>query len=51
MKQDHRAPAARATFLLLPEAGVAGNSHMMMMDRNNLQVAAMLKKWLDDTVK
>src|SRR5262245_59275854 len=26
----------RATFLLLPDAGIAGNSHMMMMDKNNL---------------
>src|SRR5499426_2404868 len=31
-----------ATFLLLPEAGVAGNSHMMMMDKNNLQVAGLI---------
>jgi pimeloyl-ACP methyl ester carboxylesterase len=41
----------RAKFLLLPEAGVAGNSHMMMMDKNNLQVGTLIKKWLDDTVK
>ena len=26
----------RETFLLLPENGIAGNSHMMMMDKNNL---------------
>ena len=26
----------RATFLLLPEAGIPGNSHMLMMDKNNL---------------
>ena len=38
-------------LLLLPEAGVAGNSHMMMMDKNNLQVGAMIKKWLDGAVK
>jgi hypothetical protein len=28
-----------ARFLLLPEAGQKGNSHMMMMDKNNLAVA------------
>jgi pimeloyl-ACP methyl ester carboxylesterase len=41
----------RATFLLLPEAGIAGNSHMLMMDRNNLQVAALLNKWIGEQVK
>ena len=40
-----------ATFLLLPEAGIMGNSHMMMMDRNNLQVASLIRKWLTDTVR
>lgn len=38
----------RAQFLLLPEAGQHGNSHMMMMDRNNLVVAAMLQKWIGE---
>jgi pimeloyl-ACP methyl ester carboxylesterase len=38
----------RATFLLLPEAGIPGNSHMLMMDRNNLQIAALLRKWLEE---
>src|SRR5262249_23458428 len=40
-----------ATFLLLPEAGVAGNSHMMMMDKNNLQVAALIQKWIAETAR
>jgi hypothetical protein len=35
----------RAALLLLPEAGIKGNSHMMM-DKNNLQVADTLLKWL-----
>ncbi len=36
----------RATFMLLPEHGIAGNSHMMMMDKNNLQVADAIQKWI-----
>ena len=36
----------RGSFLLLPEAGLKGNSHMMMMDKNNLQVAALIRKWV-----
>ena len=32
--------------LLLPDAGVKGNSHMMMMDQNSDQVAALIQQWL-----
>jgi hypothetical protein len=30
----------------LPNVGMRGNSHMLMMDRNNLQVAALIQEWL-----
>ena len=30
----------------LPEIGIKGNSHMMMMDRNNLQIADLIEDWL-----
>jgi hypothetical protein len=26
--------------------GIRGNGHMLIMDRNNLQVAAVIQKWL-----
>jgi pimeloyl-ACP methyl ester carboxylesterase len=41
----------RATFLLLPEAGIPGNSHMMMMDRNNLQIAGLIRRWISENVR
>jgi len=31
-------PAARSRSVDLPNAGIRANSHMLMMDRNNLQV-------------
>ena len=31
----------------LPKAGIRGNSHMLMMDRNNLEVAALIQRWLE----
>jgi pimeloyl-ACP methyl ester carboxylesterase len=34
----------------LPEAGYIGNSHMLMMDRNNLEIADWILKWLDENV-
>ena len=40
-----------AKFLLLPEAGQKGNSHMLMMDRNNIQIADLVIGWLNDTIK
>ncbi len=30
----------------LPEIGIKGNSHMMMMDRNNMQIAQLINDWL-----
>ena len=38
-------------FLLLPEAGQKGNSHMMMMDKNNIQIADLVIGWINDTLK
>ena len=30
----------------LPDVGIKGNSHMMMMDRNSDEIAALIQKWL-----
>ncbi len=32
--------------LELPKAGLEGNSHMLMMDRNSNQVAGMIQEWM-----
>ena len=40
-----------STFVLLPELGINGNSHMIMMDKNNLQIADMIIAWLGSAVK
>ena len=39
---------AAREILILPEAGLKGNSHMMMMDRNNLQVADLIIGWIGE---
>ena len=36
----------KVEILDLPNAGIRGNSHMLMMDRNNLQVAGLIQDWL-----
>jgi pimeloyl-ACP methyl ester carboxylesterase len=39
-----------ATMLHLPDAGLKGNSHMFMLDKNNLQVADLFLKWIVQNV-
>lgn len=34
------------TVLQLPSVGLYGNSHMLMQDRNNLQIGKLLVKWV-----
>jgi hypothetical protein len=36
--------------LLLPEAGHKGNSHMLMMDKNNLAIADLIIGWIGESV-
>jgi len=39
------------TFIALPSLGITGNSHMFMQDNNNLQVADIIIKWINEHVK
>lgn len=39
------------TFVHLPELGIHGNTHMFMLDRNNLQIADILLGWIDTHVE
>jgi pimeloyl-ACP methyl ester carboxylesterase len=44
------AAGGKAELVLLPEIGIHGNTHMLMQDRNNLQVADWLIGWIDQHV-
>jgi hypothetical protein len=35
----------------LPDIGIKGNSHMVMEDKNNLEVADVLIKWIREHVE
>jgi hypothetical protein len=39
-----------AQLILLPDIGIHGNTHMMMQDRNNLDIADLILKWIDTHV-
>jgi hypothetical protein len=43
-----RTAGGKVDVVNLPETGIKGNSHMLMMDRNNAQVADLIQKWLAD---
>lgn len=38
------------SFIALPSVGLHGNSHMFMQDRNNLQVADVIIRWIENHV-
>jgi pimeloyl-ACP methyl ester carboxylesterase len=41
-----RAGGGTVDVINLPEQGIKGNSHMMMQDKNNAQIAEVIQKWL-----
>ncbi|MDR3564196.1 MAG: lysophospholipase [Negativicutes bacterium] len=45
------AAGGEAQILQLPEIGLHGNSHMMMQEKNNLQIADYLIKWIKEKVE
>ena len=38
------------TFISLPALGIKGNSHMFMQDKNNIEVADVIIKWINEHV-
>jgi hypothetical protein len=40
-----------AEMMSLPKMGIKGNSHMLMQDRNNLQLADLILDWIDGHVE
>jgi pimeloyl-ACP methyl ester carboxylesterase len=44
------AAGGKAEVLVLPEIGIAGNTHILMQDDNNLDIADILLDWIDKRV-
>jgi len=38
------------TWIKLADIGIHGNGHMMMLEKNNLEIGAVMSKWLDQTM-
>jgi len=39
----------KPSFIRLADLGIHGNSHVMMLEKNNKEIAAVIAKWLDET--
>ena len=40
-----------AEFVNLEDKGIKGNAHMMMIEKNNLEIAAFLHDWMKKKIK
>jgi pimeloyl-ACP methyl ester carboxylesterase len=40
----------RPTWIKLGDAGIHGNGHMMMLEKNNMEIAAVMARWLADAL-
>src|SRR3984957_13009724 len=40
----------KSTYLRLPDVGIHGNGHMMMLEKNNDAIAKVMADWLDRTL-
>ncbi len=38
------------TWIKLADAGIHGNGHMMMLEKNNADIAALMSRWVDKTL-
>ena len=41
----------RPTFIKLGDAGIRGNGHMLMLEKNSADIAGVLARWLSKTVR
>ncbi|MGP0075450.1 MAG: hypothetical protein ACLPWF_26340 [Bryobacteraceae bacterium] len=46
-----KAAGGDAQMMSLPKMGIKGNSHMLMQDKNNLQLADLILGWIDEHVE
>jgi pimeloyl-ACP methyl ester carboxylesterase len=45
-----RQAGVEPTFIRLADLGIRGNSHVMMLEKNNREIAAVIVRWLDQAL-
>ena len=38
------------TWIKLEDVGIHGNGHMMMLEKNNMEIAAVMSRWIEKTL-
>ena len=38
------------TWIKLADIGIHGNGHMMMLEKNNMEIAAVMSRWIEKTL-
>jgi hypothetical protein len=38
------------TWIKLADLGIHGNGHMMMLEKNNAEIAAVMSRWIEKTI-
>ena len=46
-----QARVATVRFIRLADVGIKGNGHMLMLEKNNLDIAAVAERWVRETVE
>jgi pimeloyl-ACP methyl ester carboxylesterase len=46
-----QARVSAVRFIRLSDVGIKGNGHMLMLEKNNLEIAAVVERWLQETVE
>jgi pimeloyl-ACP methyl ester carboxylesterase len=46
-----QARVSRVDFIRLADAGIKGNGHMLMLEKNNMAIAAVIDRWLRESVE
>jgi len=46
-----QAGLSKVRFIRLAEVGIKGNGHMLMLEKNNLEIAAVAERWLRTSVE
>jgi hypothetical protein len=41
----------KTEYIRLQDRGIFGNGHMVMLEKNNLQIAGLIDQWLRENVK
>ena len=45
-----QAGVSRVRFVSLADVGIKGNGHMLMLEKNNMEIAALAERWLRESV-